>query len=113
MWTGDRRRAAAWISGASQPWVTQTSCAPVSSRVRFNSSQSAWSEMISGSSAPLARARARTRIQPEAATMTGATGPGTDDPGGASTIAPARPIAARSVAAATGRRSPSATPHAT
>ena len=51
--------------------MTQTSPAPVSRIVRQRSGQSEWSEMQSGSSTPFWRARARTRIQPEAKEVTG------------------------------------------
>jgi hypothetical protein len=39
-------------SASSRPCVTQTSDAPVSSIVSISSSQSEWSEMMSGSSTP-------------------------------------------------------------
>src|SRR5918996_1096582 len=53
-------------SASSWPWVTQISEAPVAAMVLVNPSQSAWSEITSGNSTPRCRARARTRIQPEA-----------------------------------------------
>jgi hypothetical protein len=58
-------------SASSWPWVTQTSPAPVSRTVRQRSSQSEWSEITRGSSTPFWRARARTRIQPDAKQVTG------------------------------------------
>ena len=58
-------------SASASPWVTQSSLQPVSFTVAQRSVQSAWSEMIKGSSTPLWRARARTRIQPEAETVMG------------------------------------------
>src|SRR5216683_3896637 len=73
----DRARAlrpwsVAWRTTASSlPCVTQTSGAATSSKVASSSSQSAWSEMTSGSSTPLALARCLTRIQPDAIDTTG------------------------------------------
>ena len=58
-------------SASASPWVTQSSLQPVSRTVVQRSLQSAWSEMIRGNSTPLWRARARTRIQPEADTVIG------------------------------------------
>src|SRR6202012_3717676 len=49
-------------SASSWPWVTQISPAPVASIVAVRPSQSAWSEITSGSSMPRCRARAPTRI---------------------------------------------------
>ena len=45
--------------------------APVAAMVAVSPSQSAWSEITSGSSTPRWRARARTRIQPDANAVTG------------------------------------------
>ena len=102
----------AWISASSLPCVTQISGAPTSSTVRFSSSQSAWSEMTSGSSTPRARARCRTRIQPRGdAPTTGSASRRAQRSaiadGGASTMAPASSAFFATVAA---RRSPSSTP---
>ena len=87
--------------------------APVSRMVRQRSGQSAWSEITSGSSTPFWRARARTRIQPDAKLVTGS-GNLRDqtswiDEGGQSTIAPSG--SARSAAATFGV-SPSGKPRA-
>ena len=83
-----------WTRASSWPWVTQTSPAPVSRIVRQRSSQSEWSEITRGSSTPFCRARARTRIQPEAKHETGS-GKRRDqrswsEEGGQTTMAPAK-----------------------
>src|SRR5690606_17987943 len=44
------REPAAWTMASSAPWVIHTSGAATSSMVALSSSQSAWSEMMSGSS---------------------------------------------------------------
>src|SRR5258706_15023348 len=59
---------------SSRPWVIQTSAGLSSASVAVSSSQSAWSEMISGSSTARWRARGRTRIQPGAEAGNGAGG---------------------------------------
>ena len=105
------RVPAAWISASSRPCVTHTSGAPTSSSVAFSSSQSAWSEITSGSSTPRDFARCRTRIQPEAIATTGSASRRAQRsaiaPGGASTIAPTS-----SPFAADGRRAQIAERHA-
>src|SRR5262249_8080950 len=62
---------AMWTRASSRPCVTHTLGAPTSFSVWQSSLQSAWSETTSGNSAPLWRARARTRIQPEHTAGTG------------------------------------------
>jgi hypothetical protein len=79
--------------------------------VSVSSRQSAWSEITSGNSTPCCRARARTRIQPEANAVSGS-GSRRDQrsamaEGGASTISPF--ISSR-FAPVADRNSPSRTP---
>ena len=59
------------ISASSRPWVIHTSFGATSRIVWVSSSQSAWSEMTSGSSTLRCRARWRIRIQPDAIAVTG------------------------------------------
>ena len=91
--------------------VTQTSLAPVASMVAVSPSQSAWSEITSGNSTPRCRARARTRIQPDAKAVTGSGNRRVQisevADGGANVMVPARSAFFMPL---TKRSSPSATP---
>jgi hypothetical protein len=103
-----------WMRASSLPWVIQISGAPTSSMVRLRSSQSAWSEMTSGSSTPPCFARWRTRIQPLAMQVTGSARRRAQRSamaeGGARTMRPTRSCLAASWVA--GRRSPRGMPWA-
>ena len=101
-------------SASSAPCVTQICEAPVAATVAHKPSQSAWSEITIGSSTPRWRARARTRIQPDANAETGSGNRrvqrSCSEEGGQSAMTPAR---SAFLASRTARNSPRSIPRET